>query len=86
MKLVIQVFVTVHFSPEKAPGREPPESQRWQSPAANPLQPVCPACGWSKIYTNIRSARNGLAGHKQHCPGTERRVSEFARPFVPGRS
>lgn len=81
MKLVIQVFVTVHVSPEKAPDREPEEQPRHEPPAVNPLQPVCPACGWTKLYSNLESARKALAAHKQHCAGPWSSVSPFSMPI-----
>lgn len=77
MIIVIQVFVTL---PTGALVNKQPE-QPCSTPApANPLQPVCPQCGWTKVYNNIRSARNALAGHKQHCAGAERYKSPFSRP------
>lgn len=85
MIVLIQVFLTVQIPPRR--DEQPPEQPRQQAvPVHNPLQPVCPACGWSRPYDNLRSARNGLAGHKQHCPGAERRVSEFSRPFIARKS
>jgi hypothetical protein len=87
MIILIQVFVTVQIPGQKSePDSTAAEQPRWTPPAASPLQPVCPACGWTKPYSNLRSARNALAAHKQHCPRAERRLSEFARPVRAARS
>lgn len=80
--IYIGVLVVVIQQPQPQP--EPPPAAPPPAPAApavNPLQPVCPACGWSRVYTNLRSARNGFAAHRGHCAGAPRRVSEFLRPF-----
>lgn len=82
MIVLIQVFVILPKAPEPVAAEKP----GWTPPVASPLQPVCPACGWTKPYGNLRSARNALAAHRQHCPRAERRVSEFMRPVRAGKS
>jgi hypothetical protein len=81
MIIVIQVFLTLEIPSRPDRPADTPEQPRYQSPAGNPLQPVCPACKWSKIYTNLESARKGLAAHRQHCKGAWQNVSPFAIPL-----
>lgn len=80
MKLVIQVFIDVHISPRQEAERQPPPAPRQETPTVNPLQPVCPACGWTNVYSNLESARKALAAHRQHCAGKWSSVSPFSVP------
>lgn len=79
---MIYIGVLVVVIVQQPPQPEEPEKEVAPTPpAANPLQPRCPACGWSKLYTNMESARKGLAAHKQHCAGPSSNISPFSLPF-----
>jgi hypothetical protein len=85
-RIHIGLLIVVVVQPPRSEDKEQHAQQQPQQPAAaNPLQPVCPACRWSKLYTNMESARKGFAAHKQHCKGKWSNVSPFALPVRPQR-
>lgn len=82
--IVINVYITIN-NPEKADRHDDPEPVAAKEVNVNvdsPLQPVCHKCGWTKLYSNLASARKALNAHGQHCRGKEMHRSPFARPFV----
>lgn len=80
--ILVQIFVTVDVlrNEDRRDSAESVAAEEVKRETYAPNQPVCPDCGWTKPYSNISSARKGLAAHRQRCQGADAYKNPFSEP------